>query len=48
MIFSEELKADIYKEEALDNLIGWKFLTFWIHQDTKKVIKSTQSFSEKS
>ena len=50
MIFlGESIKADIYKEEALDNLIGWKFTNFfWIHQDTKKVIKSTQSITPKN
>ena len=49
IIFGESIKADIYKEEALDNLIDWKFTNlFWIHQGTEKVVKSTQSITPKN
>ena len=48
-ILGETFKVDIYKEEALDNLIDWKFTNlFWINQDTKRVIKSTQSITPKN
>jgi len=49
IIFGESFKADIYKEEALDNLIDWKFTNyFWIHQGTEKVVKSNQSITPKN
>ena len=49
IIFGKSYTTDIYMEEALDNLIDWKFTNFfWIHQGTKKVIKSTQSITPKN
>ena len=48
-ILGKIYKVDIYKEEAQDNLINWKFTNlFWVNQDTKKVIKSTQSITPKN
>jgi len=48
-ILGKIYKVDIYKEEAQDNLINWKFTNlFWVNQETKKVIKSTQSITPKN
>jgi hypothetical protein len=48
-ILGKIYKVDIYKEEALDNLINWKFTNlFWVNQQTKEVIKSTQSITPKN
>jgi hypothetical protein len=48
-ILGENYKVDIYKEEAQDNLINWKFTNFfWVNQKTKKVIKSIQAITPKN